>query len=84
MLETLEPDEDEWEENADDLEQWQVGKKLKFDLADLRLEDWLNDLKKDKEALNELYNTAVAVTPERDAKLKDLQKLIEQKRLINP
>ncbi|MEK6728756.1 MAG: DEAD/DEAH box helicase, partial [Planctomycetota bacterium] len=78
-LESLEPDEDEWEENADDLEQWQVGKKLKFDLADLRLEDWLNDLKKDKEALNELYNTAVAVTPERDAKLKDLQKLIEQK-----
>ncbi|WP_169703989.1 helicase-related protein [Candidatus Kuenenia stuttgartensis] len=79
VLETLEPDEDELEENTDDLEQWQVGKKLKFDLADLRLEDWLNDLTKDKEALNELYNTAVAVTPERDAKLKDLQKLIEQK-----
>jgi len=59
-LETLEPDEDELEENADDLEQWQVGKKLKFDLADLRLEDWLEDLRKDKEALSDLYNNAVA------------------------
>ena len=50
-LETLEPDEDELEENADDLEQWQVGKKLKFDLADLELDDWLDNLRKDKEAL---------------------------------
>jgi hypothetical protein len=79
VLETLEPDEDELEENTDELEQWQVGRKLKFDLADLHLAEWLEDLRKDKEALNELYNTAVAVTPERDAKLKDLKKLIEEK-----
>lgn len=78
-LEAMEPDENELEEDADDLEQWQVGKKLKFDFADLKLEKWLADLKKDKEALNELYNTAVAVNPERDAKLKDLKKLIENK-----
>lgn len=79
VLEALEPDEDEQEENPDDIEQWQVGKKLKFDLADLRLNDWLADLKKDKEALIDLYNNAVAVTPERDAKLKDLKWLIEEK-----
>lgn len=79
VLEALEPDEDELEENADDLEQWQVGKKLKFDLADLELSDWLNDLGKDKEALIDLYNNAVAVTPDRDAKLKDLKKLIQDK-----
>jgi hypothetical protein len=79
VLEALEPDEDELEENADDLEQWQVGKKLKFDLADLDLDDWLINLGKDKEALVDLYNNAVAVTPDRDAKLKDLKKLITKK-----
>jgi len=78
-LEALEPEEDELEENADDLEQWQVGKKLKFDLADLKLEGWLEDLKKDKEALIDLYNNALAVTPERDAKLAELKKLIAEK-----
>jgi hypothetical protein len=45
-LEELDPDEDELEENAEDIEQWQVGKKLKFDLADLELERWLIDLSK--------------------------------------
>lgn len=79
VLEAIEPDEDELEENADDLEQWQVGKKLKFDLADLELTNWLADLQKDKEALFDLYNNAVAVSPDRDAKLKDLKKLIQDK-----
>jgi len=78
-LESLEPEEDELEESADELDQWQVGKKLTFDLADLRLQDWLHDLEQDREALNELYNTAVAVTPDRDAKLKELKGLIEKK-----
>ena len=78
-LETYQPDEDEMEENEEELEQWQVGKKLKFDLADLDLDTWLVDLGKDREALNKLYNFAVAVTPDRDAKLKDLKKLINDK-----
>lgn len=78
-LEPLEPDEDELEEDAEDLEQWKVGKKLKFDLADLELERWLGDLRKDREALADLYNNAVAVTPDRDAKLRDLKKLIAEK-----
>ncbi|MBL7894519.1 MAG: NgoFVII family restriction endonuclease [Bacteroidia bacterium] len=78
-LSPLEPDEDEMEENSDDFEQWQVGKKLKFDLADLELTRWLDDLRKDKEALSDLYNNAVAVTPDRDAKLEDLKKLIKAK-----
>ena len=78
-LETYQPDEDEIEENEEELEQWQVGKKLKFDLADLDLDRWLADLERDREALNKLYNFAVAVTPDRDAKLKDLKKLINDK-----
>ncbi|MBL8012899.1 MAG: NgoFVII family restriction endonuclease, partial [Candidatus Omnitrophica bacterium] len=83
FLDAFEPDEDEREENEIDEEQWQVGKKLKFDFADLKLDDWLKDLNKDKEALNELYNTAVAVTPDRDSKLKDLKGLIAEK-IIKP
>jgi len=78
-LEALEPDEDELEENGDDLEQWQVGKKLKFDFADLRLEDWLKDLKNDRDALMELHNNAETVAPDRDAKLHELKKIIKDK-----
>lgn len=82
-LEELEPDEDELEENGDELDQWQVGKKLKFSLSDLNLEDWLKDLKNDKDALIELLNNAEAVTPDRDAKLAELKKIIEYK-IANP
>jgi len=78
-LETLQPEEDELEENADELEQWQVGKKLKFDLADLNLEKWLKDLEKDRQALIKLHSFAIAVSPDRDAKLADLKKLITDK-----
>jgi hypothetical protein len=78
-LSDAQPDETELEENEEDLEQWQVGKKLKFDLADLKLNDWLADLQKDKEALSDIYNNAVAVTPDRDAKLKELKDQITKK-----
>lgn len=78
-LEILQPDSTEVEEDGEELELWQVGKKLKFDLADLDLDKWLSDLDNDREALNKLYNFAVAVTPDRDAKLKDLKGLIAAK-----
>lgn len=78
-LEQFEPDEAELEENPDDLEQWQVGKKLKFDLADLNLDRWLDHLEKDRQALIDLYNSAHAVSVERDAKLHDLKGLITRK-----
>ncbi len=78
-LEIMAPSDDEMEEIADDMESWQVGKKLKFDLADLNLKQWLEDLKKDKEALIDLLNNAKVVTPDRDAKLKELKQLIKVK-----
>lgn len=78
-LETLTPSDEEIEEIADDIESWKVGKKLKFDLADLNLMKWLNDLKKDKEALIDLLNNAKVVTPDRDAKLKELKRVIKAK-----
>lgn len=76
-MESLLPDEDELDE--DDLEQWQVGKKLKFDLADLDLDRWLIDLQSDKAALARLHENALLVTPEKDAKLHELKMLIADK-----
>jgi SNF2 family DNA or RNA helicase len=78
-LSDAQPEDSELEENADDLEQWQVGKKLKFDLADLELDKWLKDLEEDRAALSDIYNNAVAVTPDRDAKLKELKEQIVYK-----
>jgi len=78
-LESLTPSEEELEENIDELDEWQVGKKLKFDLADLKLEKWLRDLRKDKDALIDLLNNAKAVDPSRDAKLKELKDIIKTK-----
>ncbi|OQX00905.1 MAG: ATP-dependent helicase, partial [Desulfobacteraceae bacterium IS3] len=78
-LDSLQPDDEELEENGEDSEQWQVGKKLKFDMADLKIKEWLADLKNDKEALIGLLNNAKVVTPERDAKLKELKRLISEK-----
>jgi hypothetical protein len=82
-LDSYTPDETELEENTAELDEWQVGKKLRFDLADLELERWLTDLQKDKDALIGLLNNAQAVTPARDAKLKELKALISHK-IKNP
>jgi ERCC4-related helicase len=78
-LSDAQPEETLAEDNADDIEQWQVGKKLKYDMADLKLDDWLNDLEKDKRAMTELHTSALAITPDRDAKLKELKEQIVQK-----
>lgn len=78
-LEQLQPDETEQDENPDDIDQWLVGKKLKFDLAHLNLNEWLNDLKTDKKALQKLADIAKLVQPQRDAKLQTLKNIIIQK-----
>ena len=78
-LEEYQPSEDELEEDAEDIDQWQVGKKLRFDLADIDVESWLKDLKNDKDALIGLYNSALAVTSSRDAKLALLKEIIKKK-----
>lgn len=76
-LESISLDEDDLDE--DDLEQWQVGKKLKFDLADLELDRWLIDLQSDKAALLHIHENALLVTAEKDAKLHELKTLIRAK-----
>jgi len=60
-------------------EKLMVGKKLQFRLEHLNLSAWLKDLEADRSQLSRIYNTAVSVTPERDAKLRDLKEAIEGK-----
>ncbi len=57
----------------------QVGQKLVYQMAHLDVEAWLKDLDRDKDQLVGLYNSAAAITVERDAKLAKLKELIAQK-----
>jgi SNF2 family DNA or RNA helicase len=57
----------------------EVGGKFKYRLEHLHLDKWLKDLQRDKQQLSLLHSSAEAVTPERDAKLKELKQLIERK-----
>jgi SNF2 family DNA or RNA helicase len=56
-----------------------VGGKYKYQLKHLELARWLKDLQRDKEQLSMLHASAKDVTPARDAKLKELKRLIERK-----
>lgn len=78
----LESDLEEAEENED----FEVGKKLKYNLADIKLDDWEKDLKDDKYYLSSLRDIAKKVSPERDSKLQDLKNKIKEKveNPINP
>lgn len=69
------------EEDEELNELFTVGKKLKYELGHLKLDDWLDKLKKDKEQLSLLHDNAAAVTsaPQRDAKLMELKKMITKK-----
>jgi len=79
--EDVQPDffSDPEEEDEDLIEAFQVGGKLKFQMEHLNVGAWLKDLATDKQQLSRLANDAQAVTAERDAKLADLRKIIEQK-----
>jgi SNF2 family DNA or RNA helicase len=60
-----------------------IGGKFKYKLQHLRLNDWIKDLKKDKDQLRILFNAAQDVNPTTDAKLHELKKLIAAK-VITP
>ena len=67
-------------EEDDELTQaFEVGGKLRIPMSHLDVSAWLDDLKKDRYQLSRLAGAANDVTPERDAKLADLRKLIEEK-----
>jgi superfamily II DNA or RNA helicase len=60
-----------------------VGGRYKYELQHLELAKWLKDLQRDKEQLSMLHASAKDVTPARDAKLRELKRLIERK-VTNP
>lgn len=60
-----------------------IGKGRKLNLAHIDLDHWLRDLRADRSKLTSLYNNALVVTPERDAKLLALKALIAEK-IANP
>ena len=72
----LTPDALEDEELRDAFE---IGEKFTYQLAHLDLERWLKDLQRDKDQLSTLLAMAETITPDRDAKLAELKKLIEGK-----
>ncbi len=68
------------EEDNETLEQaFEVGKKIKFKLADIDLTAWLSDLRQDREKLAHLSTAAKQVEVHRDAKLARLKQLIHNK-----
>ena len=67
-------------EEDDELAQaYEMGAKLKIPFEHLDLKRLKKDLQTDRQQLTMLADAAKAVTPERDAKLKDLRQIIEQK-----
>ena len=58
---------------------FEVGKTLKFKMAHLDVERWLEDLQRDREQLTRPYQSAMKVRAARDAKLAKLKELIAAK-----
>ena len=68
------------DDDDDDLtEAFQVGTKLKFEMAHLDVDRWLADLATDKQQLSLLSNAAKSVDVSSDAKLAEIKSLIERK-----
>jgi len=67
-------------EGDDELEAaFEVGGALKFNLAHMKLDAWAIALSEDRARLDALRSSAFEVTPQRDAKLAELKKLISDK-----
>ncbi len=79
--EDIQPDlfAEENEEDDELAEAFQVGGKLRFKMEHLDVEGWLKDLATDKQQLSLLAEAAQSVNADRDAKLAELKKIIEQK-----
>ena len=71
------PDPDEDDEDL--ARAFEIGGKLKIPMEHLDVSAWLDDLEQDREQLAQLAAAAKAVTPQRDAKLADLRKIIRDK-----
>lgn len=70
---------DDLEDDDPAFEQLGVGKNIKVLLSDADLVRWRQDLAEDRDRLTKLLHQAKEVTPDRDAKLADLKKLVQDK-----
>lgn len=75
------PEESEGDEELEAA--FEVGGALKFNLAHMKREEWAVALQADRDRLDALRISALAVTPARDSKLADLRKLLTDK-AVNP
>ena len=67
------------DDDGDD-EEFFVNRGLKpYRLSELDLPGWLNDLRKDRATLNVVLSEVVAITPERDGKLREIKAAVRQK-----
>ena len=78
-LETLEADDDDLPVFSDEV----IGGKVKINLADMDLPSWEADLSADLAVITTLLASMNKVTPEDDAKLQQIQELI-QKKIVTP
>ena len=79
-------DSDDFDCDDQNTDFFSVGKKVKIDLADMDYVLWKRELEKDAENLGLLSLMVADITPEHDAKLQTLLKLIQKKveHPINP
>lgn len=75
------PELGDYDLDADDenTELFSVGKKIKYDLADMDWESWRRDLESDAAVLEELLFLIAPITPEHDAKLQLLLSVLDEK-----
>ncbi|WP_353228922.1 helicase-related protein [Novosphingobium sp.] len=71
------PDDVEGDEELE--EAFEVGGALKYNLAHMDLDGWAEALRSDRSLLEQLRNAAFGVTPDRDAKLAELKKILLDK-----
>ncbi len=66
----------DWEEED---EEYSVGKGRTYQLKDLNVEQWQQDLGKDRKVLREIYREVKPISVERDAKLTELKEELQRK-----
>lgn len=71
------PDDVEGDEELE--EAFEVGGALKYNLAHMDLDGWAGALRSDRTLLEQLRSAAFGVTPDRDAKLAELKKILLDK-----
>ncbi|MBP9081317.1 MAG: DEAD/DEAH box helicase [Flavobacteriales bacterium] len=72
------PNDTEQDDSGEEEQDWTVGKK-EYHLTDLRLDEWKEALRLDRDQLNELFLLARGVDAKHDAKLFELKRIIMDK-----